>query len=52
MAVMEKNIKKKRIFIVGRSLGVGGIEKALSDFVDSIDRLKYDVSLLLFAGGG
>ena len=40
---MEENFKKKNILIVGRSLGVGGIEKALSDFVDSIDRSKYDV---------
>lgn len=39
---------KKKILLVGRSLGVGGIEKALGDFIDSIDRESYDVSLLLF----
>lgn len=53
MAIVVCNKKKKKdILIVGRSLGVGGIEKALADFVDSIDRTLYDVSLLLFTQKG
>lgn len=44
--------KKTRLIFVGQSLKVGGIERALVEQVNALDKNKYDVDLLLFYKGG
>lgn len=39
--------KKKRVLITGYDLEIGGIEKALVNFLDNIEDEKYDITLVL-----
>ena len=38
---------KNKVLVIGRSLSIGGVEKALVGLLNSIDYSKYDVDLLL-----
>lgn len=44
--------KKTRILFVGLSLKVGGIERALVEQVNALDKNVYDIDLFLFHRGG
>lgn len=45
-------MKKKRILVCGRSLGIGGVEKALVALLNSFDLECYDIDLLLMVHEG
>lgn len=45
-------MRKKKILVVGASLGIGGVEKALLGLVNSYDYSQYQVDLLLIKQDG
>ena len=43
---------KKKIFIFSHAMEIGGAERALLGFLDSVDYSKYDIDLFLLRHSG
>lgn len=39
---------KKKLLVIGYSLGIGGVERAMLSLINTLDYSKYDVDLVLF----